>query len=208
MTKPIILTISENNIDIKLIREAARVVREGGIIAFPTETVYGIGCLRPYQDSIKRIYEIKGRDFNKPLAVYLPDTKRLRKIVDDISPAADTLIRKFLPGPLTIILKNEIGEPTGFRISPQKVLRKLLGEFLDPMVGTSANKSGERDPVNAEEVIASLGDDLDLVIDSGPCTERLPSTVVDCTGTTPKILREGKVTANELLLAFNYHKSR
>lgn len=203
MAQSLIFKISEQNPDKKLLQQAAAVLKEGGIIAFPTETVYGIGCLLSYRKSIERIYSIKGRDFNKPLAVYLSNTDALRDEVKEISVSAEKLIQKFLPGALTIILHNKEGVPTGYRISPHKVLLSLLDLMTVPIVGTSANKSGEKDPVTAGEVIASLGDNLELIIDSGQCPERMPSTVVDCTVEPPKILREGKIPKEEIYSALN-----
>ena len=200
MPRPLILNISEQNPDKKLLQQAADVLKEGGIIAFPTETVYGIGCLLSYRKSIERIYSIKGRDFNKPLAVYLSNTNALRDEAKEISVSAEKLIRKFLPGTLTIILFNKENVPTGYRISPHKVLLSLLEILPVPMVGTSANKSGEKDSITASEVIVSLGDKLDLIIDSGVCLERVPSTVVDCTSDPPIILREGKIRKQEIYL--------
>jgi L-threonylcarbamoyladenylate synthase len=203
MTQPVILRITDSNLDPKLLRGAAAILTDGGIIAFPTETVYGIGCLLSYKKSIERIYAVKGRDFNKPLAIYLANLEALRAEAQDISPSAAILINRFLPGALTVILRNKDGIPTGYRISPHKVLLSLLELLPVPIVGTSANKSGEKDPVSANEVIESIGEKLDLIIDSGPCLERIPSTVVDCTCGRPKILREGKILRQDIEQALN-----
>ena len=176
---------------------AVKSLTSGGVIAFPTETVYGIGCLRSMGGSIKRIYDIKGRNWDKPLAVYLPDSDALMKEAEVTSYAGD-LIRSFLPGPMTIILNNSKGQKTGCRVVPHPVVLALLKMLPEPMLGTSANKSGEPECLSATEVFNCLGDGLDLIIDSGCCESQVPSTVVDCTGPEPVVLREGAIPAKDI----------
>jgi len=201
MTSPNILHIPEDNIDPSLIRKAADILIGGGIVAFPTETVYGVGCLMSNEKAIERIYSIKGRAGEKPLAVYLPDNRSLRAATTNRTPAADKLISSFLPGPLTLILHNSEGVPTGYRVSPNTVLKAVLQLLPEPIVGTSANKSGEKDPTTVEQVKNAIGDSIDAIIDSGPRTDPTPSTVVDCTAKTPLILREGRIPSEQIQLA-------
>ncbi len=201
MSAPEIFHIQESNIEISLLRQAAEILIGGGVIAFPTETVYGIGCLISNKEAVNRIYSIKGRDRGKPLAVYLSDNRSLRDAIEGITPVADKLISAFLPGPLTLIFQNKEGKSTGYRISPNPVLRKLLELLPGPLVGTSANRSGGKDPTTADEVMNSIGESIDAIIDSGPGTGDIPSTVVDCTGEVPVVLREGRISAKEIELA-------
>lgn len=198
MASPSIIRISPLDPPQDLLRHAVETLVAGGVIAFPTETVYGIGCLRSKEAAIRRIYEMKGRGWDKPLAVYLPDNESLANEAQ-INEIAQKLIGKFLPGPLTIILCDRTGEKTGYRISPHPVLKGLLRALPGPLVGTSANKSGEAESVTAREVQDSFNTGLDLIIDSGPSAPAPPSTVVDCTGRAPIILREGAVPASEIL---------
>ena len=200
MASPRIIQIHEDRIDTDGLREVCEILSRGGIAAFPTETVYGIGCLKSISSAVERIYTVKGREQRKPLAVYLPDISSLRGVVEEVSPQAEKLISSFLPGSVTLIMKNKEGIPTGYRVSPNTVLKSLLELLPEPIVGTSANKSGEKDPVDAEEVQRALGDSIDVIIDSGPCTNPVPSTVVDCTGAAPVILREGRISVREIQL--------
>ena len=200
MTSPKILQIREDKVDTDQLQEACEILIRGGIAAFPTETVYGIGCLNSISSAVERIYTVKGREQRKPLAVYLPGISSLRKEVKEISTKAEKLIYAFLPGPVTLIMKNKEGIPTGYRVSPNAVLKSLLELLPEPIVGTSANKSGEKDPVDAEEVQRALGDSIDVIIDSGPSVNPVPSTVIDCTGAEPVILREGRISSREIQL--------
>ncbi len=201
MSGPRILHVPGNASDEGALRQAAEVLEAGGVIAFPTETVYGIGCLESNREGIERIYSVKGREHRKPLAVYLPDPDSVREIAGKITASAEKLIRRFLPGPLTLILPDIRGEAIGYRVSSNLVLRELLGLISEPMLGTSANRSGERDSTSAEEVAESVGWGIDAIIDSGTCAGAIPSTVVDCTSEPPGILREGLIAAVEIEVA-------
>ena len=201
MRAPEIFHIQEGNIDISILRQAAEILIGGGVIAFPTETVYGIGCLMSNKEAVNRIYSIKERDRKKPLAVYLPGKRSLRDAIQSITPVAEKLISAFLPGPLTLIFRNKEGKSTGYRISLNPVLGNLLDLLPEPMIGTSANKSGGKDPITADEVMNSIGESIDAIIDSGPGTSAIPSTVVDCTGEVPIVLREGRISAEEIEFA-------
>ena len=198
MRSPEIIQVDALDPDTWLLRRAASVLNEGGIIVFPTETVYGMGCLLSRKGAARRIYKIKGRDWNKPLAVYLHDVPSLEREVTALSDAAQRLIHMFLPGPLTLILKNREGTPTGYRISPHKPLMALLRQLPEPMVGTSANLSGGKDPSSVGDIAPELMRSVGAVIDSGVRPSSTPSTVVDCTGEDPVILREGRLSRGDI----------
>lgn len=172
------------------IKKAIEIINSGGVIIFPTETVYGIGCSIKSKDGIKRIYKIKGRDKKKPLQVLISDIKQLDGLVSRISTQAHTLIDKYWPGPLTIIFKNKSGNGTiGVRMPDHKVALKLIGA-CGPLYATSANTSGDSPPVCAKDVTV----EADLLLDGGDCTIKESSTVIDASTDHLKVIRKGRIT--------------
>lgn len=190
-----------------LIRQAAKVLIEGGIIGYPTETVYGIGCNALDAAAVDRIYDLKGRDRSKAMIVIAGDILQVRELVKDIPPAAEKLIDNFWPGPLTIIFDAvekvaavfRSGHNTiAVRIPDSRICLSLIRQTGFPLISTSANPSGEPPATTAEEVAAAFGNQLDLIIDGGPTPSRTPSTVVDVTRTPVRIVRQGAVSALEI----------
>lgn len=163
-------------------------LKTGGVIIFPTETVYGIGALASDEKAIKRIYKIKKRSSDKPLQVLIADPRQVETLALDISAKARELMKKYWPGPLTLVFKAASGNSVGIRMPKHDWLLKLIKE-TGPLAASSANLSGEPEPVSAQEVKI----EADLLIDGGKCKLGEASTVVDVSTDPPLILREGKI---------------
>ncbi|MFA6170453.1 MAG: L-threonylcarbamoyladenylate synthase [Candidatus Margulisiibacteriota bacterium] len=170
-----------------MFNKALSILKSGGVIAFPTETVYGIGTLLGSRKGINKIYKLKGRPKNKPLQVLVPSLAEAKKLAK-FNPAALVLAKKEWPGPLTLVLPALKGKKTiGIRIPAHPLTLKLLKK-TGPLASTSANESGEKPALTALEVIAALPE-LDLVIDGGEAKLGKPSKIIDLTGPKPKIIR-------------------
>ena len=189
---------------------AAQTLLEGSLVAFPTETVYGLGATATNELAVARIYKVKGRPADHPLIVHIADLKYLNQWISDIPEFAIVLARKFWPGPMTLILKRSDlakdfvtgGQDTvGIRIPNNSLALGLLEEFHKlggaGVAAPSANRFGQVSPTTAEDVKEELEDflaDTDLVIDGGAAEVGLESTIIDCTGDLPRILRPGAIT--------------
>jgi L-threonylcarbamoyladenylate synthase len=190
------------------IRHALDVLRNGGLVAFPTDTVYGLAAPVDNAESIERLYTVKGRTNTKAIAVLLGDAADLEKVVVSPSQKAQRLADAFWPGPLTLILPRHPGLPevlsplstVGVRIPDHPVALALL-RATGPLAVTSANRSGDENTLTAEQVYAQLQGRIHLILDGGATPGGVPSTVVDCTSGEPKILREGPITLDEILEA-------
>ncbi len=184
---------------------ALQYLRLGEVIAFPTDTVYGIGALAFDAPAVQKIYAVKKRPPEKALPVLLGSFKQVHQVATEVPPLARELAAAFLPGALTIILPKHPKLPAavssletvGVRIPKHKFTRQLL-KAAGAMAVTSANISGEENPVTAEDVYAQLHGRLPLILDGGRTRGGIPSTVVDCRGDEPIILREGPVTLAEI----------
>jgi len=181
-----------------VIEEAARAIREGGIVAFPTETVYGLAANLLNNEAIERLYRVKRRPANKPFTIHVASVEMVKDIVSDISDSAGRLIDKFWPGPLTIILDSKDGEKTGFRMPANKIALSLIEKSGVPVVAPSANISGNKPPTCADEVLMDLDDGIDMILDGGPTEFGVESTVVDVTLSPYKVLREGAIKDGQL----------
>ncbi len=197
MTKTKVLKINPNSPDENAIEFAATLLRDGGLVAFPTETVYGIGANFLDRAAIKRLYEIKKRPLNKPFTIHISNIDMINRMHCEISPLADQLIKKFWPGPLTIILKGDCGK-LAFRMPRNTVAKELISKSSVPLAVPSANVSGEEPPVQANEILDRLDGKIDLVLDSGKTEFGRESTVVDTTSPLYKILRKGAIPDSEI----------
>ncbi|MFA4905521.1 MAG: L-threonylcarbamoyladenylate synthase [Candidatus Margulisiibacteriota bacterium] len=177
--------LKQNNESLK---KAHEVLMSGGIVIFPTETVYGIGTLASNEKGVKRIYEIKKRSSDKPLQVLIADLKQIESLALEITPKARELMKKHWPGPLTLVFKAKSGGSVGIRMPKHDWLLKLIKE-TGPLAATSANLSGETEPISAQEVKI----EADLLIDGGKCKLGEASTVIDVSVDPPLILREGRI---------------
>lgn len=189
------------------IDKARQVLDSGGTVAFPTDTVYGVGVRAFDLAGIERLYAIKERERTKAIAVLIAETSQLEQIAQ-AGKSAIKLAKHFWPGPLTLVLNRQPtvpelltqGPTVGVRVPDHKVAQKLLAA-AGPMAVTSANLSGGKNTLNADEVIEQLDGRIDLLIDGGQSPGDKPSTVVDLTAAQPKILRAGPVSEAEILAA-------
>ncbi len=185
------------------LHQAIEHVRAGGLIAFPTDTVYGLGCGLYNSPGIVRLYEIKGREPGKAIPILFADLDQIEEITSGLSQGAIHLAESNWPGALTLVVPKHPSIPpeltalptVGIRMPNHSFARALL-RACGPMAVSSANLSGQPSAVTAEEVISQLGDSDMLLIDGGRCPGGSSSTVVDCTGDEPVILREGPISAS------------
>jgi L-threonylcarbamoyladenylate synthase len=190
------------------IARALAVLHAGGLVAFPTDTVYGVGTLAFDGKAIESIYQAKDRPVEKAIPVLISDIQDLDKVGSNIPEAAHKLAARFWPGPLTILVPKRDNLPpavsatstVGVRVPDHEIARALL-RAAGPMAVTSANISGAQSPVTAEEVYEQLGGRIPLIIDGGRTPGGIPSTLVDCTAPDLKVLREGPIALEELLSA-------
>ncbi|MEZ0110183.1 L-threonylcarbamoyladenylate synthase [Catenulispora sp. EB89] len=189
------------------IEQAAEVLRAGGLVALPTETVYGLGADAENPAAVARVYLAKGRPPTHPLIVHLAGADQLDDWADGVPDAARLLAERFWPGPLTLVLRRGSRVPleaTGgletvaLRVPNHPVALELLKAFGGGIAAPSANRFGSVSPTTAEHVRAELGDAVDFVLDGGPCEVGVESTIVDATGDTLSILRPGGVTRESL----------
>ena len=190
------------------IEQALRILRTGGLAAFPTDTVYGVGALAFDGPAVESIYAAKDRPVEKAIPVLIADTDDLDKVAVDVPPMARILAARFWPGPLTLVVPKQPTLPEAIsatttvavRIPDHPVARALL-RAAGPMAVTSANLSGQPSPVKAEEVMRQLNGRIPLVLDGGATPGGVPSTLVDCLGAEPVLLREGPLTKAQILAA-------
>jgi L-threonylcarbamoyladenylate synthase len=189
------------------IHRAAEIIRQGGVVALPTETVYGLGADAFNPLAVARIFEIKNRPFFDPLIVHIADPNEMSRLVIEIPPDAERLIQRSWPGPLTIILfkREEVpdivtaGLPTvAIRMPRHPIALRLIREAACPIAAPSANPFGYVSPTTAEHVREQLGDRVDLILDGGPCEIGLESTIISFSEGTPRLLRPGGLPLEEI----------
>lgn len=189
------------------IEKAAGVLRVGGLVALPTETVYGLGANAEDPAAVARIFQVKGRPPSHPLIVHIGGAEHLGDWVEGVPTTARLLAERFWPGPLTLVLRRGRRvslEATGgletvaVRVPDHPVALALLSAFGGGVAAPSANRFGSVSPTTADHVRAELGDAVDFVLDGGPCEVGVESTIVDVTGDFPSVLRPGGVTREDL----------
>lgn len=197
-----VLAVDPTAPDLAVLRRAADVLRGGGVIAFPTETFYGLGAdaLRP--EAVARVRRLKGRADDKPLLLLVDSIAMVESLVTTITPAARALMARHWPGPLTLVLPARAVLPVevtagtgavGVRLSSHAVARGLVRAFGGPVTAPSANVAGAPPPVTAAAALAGLGDGVDLALDAGPTPGGPASTVLDVSADPPRVLRPGAV---------------
>ncbi|HUL20529.1 MAG TPA: L-threonylcarbamoyladenylate synthase [Thermodesulfobacteriota bacterium] len=191
----------------KVIRQAAEIIRQGGIVAFPTETVYGLGADTYNPLAVARIFEVKSRPSFDPLIVHIEHPAYLRKLVKKIPSSAKKLTEKFWPGPLTVVLLKEENIPdivtaglpsVAVRMPDHPMALALIKESKCPLAAPSANPFGYLSPTTAEHVREQLDDQVDLILDGGPCQVGVESTIVSFLEKKPRMLRPGGVSLEEI----------
>lgn len=189
------------------VREAADVLKAGGLVAFATETVYGLGANALDARAVAGIFAAKERPFFDPLIVHVADRGQVRDLAADVPAVAGQLMSRFWPGPLTLVLPKRDVVPdlvtagldsVGLRLPGHPLARELIAIAGCPVAAPSANLFGHVSPTTAAHVAEQLGDRIDLILDGGPCRVGLESTVVDCTGARPILLRPGGTTQEAL----------
>ncbi len=190
------------------IQAALKILQNGGIVAFPTDTVYGLGALAFNNNAIESIYKAKNRPIEKAIPILIGDLSDFEKVADDIPKMALRFASRFWPGPLTCIVPKKQTLPLAVSATatvavriPDHVDARALLRAAGPMAVTSANISGGANPTSAQEVYEQLNGRIPLILDGGKTQGGVPSTLVDCTGELPAILREGPITLNKLLSA-------
>ena len=197
----------ESNIE-AVSAHARKILLQGGVIAFPTDTFYGLGVDPFNRDAVDQIFAIKGREKKKPLLLLISAREQLETLVRDITPAHSTLMQEFWPGPLTllfeprsVILDNVSAGLIGIRQPGNSMTRDLISSFGQAITAPSANFSGEAPPTSAKQVEQSLGSHLDLIIDGGMCRGGKPSTLVDATETPVRLIRPGAIPFSDIEVA-------
>jgi L-threonylcarbamoyladenylate synthase len=191
----------------KDIEHAVAILKSGGLVAFPTETVYGLGADASNPDAVARIFAVKGRPANHPVIVHLADAVQAANWARELPVAARQLARKFWPGPLTVILKRAPGvsdvvtggqDTVALRVPSHPVVLQLLARFGSGIAAPSANRHGRVSATTAEHVRSEFGDAIDCVLDGGETRVGIESTIVDLSGAAPTLLRPGWIGATEL----------
>jgi L-threonylcarbamoyladenylate synthase len=196
-----ILRIDPRHPPARAVAEGVRVIQAGGVIIYPTETLYGLGG-NPFDTAaMERLYAIKGRAAARPIPFLIKDRGMLEALVEEVPPIAKELMEQYWPGPLTLIFKAREGLPPamrgktntiGLRISSHPVAQGICARLDTALTATSANRTGEADLVDCQAIAQAMGDEVDLIIDGGTVTG-IGSTVVDVTIVPPSIVREGMI---------------
>ncbi len=208
------LPVDPDNPDPSVLAEAVALLREGELVAFPTETLYALGADATNPDAVARVFTVKGRSPDSPLTLLLADTAMVSTVVTMIPPIASTLMARFFPGPLTLILQASPSLPPaltawggtiGVRVSRLPLAQALPREAQVPLTGTSANISGAESPTSGEEVLQQLTGRIPLILDGGRVPLGIPSTILDLTVSPPRLLREGALSKQELCTLMASH---
>ncbi len=200
---PDIWTVDPESPDPETLDRALDLLKRGGVIAYPTETLYGLGADALNEEAVRKIYAIKGRGFQNPLPVIIGAPEDLAPLVADVPEAAVRLMQHYWPGPLTLVFRGTPRVPTlltagtgkiGVRLSSHPVARELARRLHGPLTATSANRSGKRDAATAQDVLADLRCPApDAVLDGGPSPGGPGSTLLDVTTDPPTLLRPGAI---------------
>lgn len=202
-----IVKIDPENIDEEVMSQMGKIISDGGLVSFPTETVYGLGANAFSSDAVANIFKAKGRPSDNPLIVHISSVDKVLDVAREIPSDAKKVFEEFSPGPITIILKKSPFIPecvtagldtVAVRIPAHPVARELIEKSGVPIAAPSSNRSGKPSPTKAEHVIFDMDGRIDAIIDGGQCSVGVESTVIDMTGEIPVILRPGGVTCAEL----------
>ncbi len=186
--------------------EAVRVLRDGGLVCYPTDTVYGIGAAAGDDAAVRRLFAVKGRSPDKPLPLLLADVSDAARVAE-VTPLAKALACRFWPGALTIVMRKVVsyrslalagGDTVALRVPDHGLVRRIVRALGEPITGTSANRAGTRALMSAAEVACQMGEMVELIIDGGQSRTGLESTVIDITHDEPEIVREGAVSRGEV----------
>ncbi|MBP3800585.1 MAG: threonylcarbamoyl-AMP synthase [Clostridia bacterium] len=201
------MILSRNEIDDEKLKAMSEKIRNGNIVVFPTETVYGIGTNGLNEESIKKLYEVKQREFNKPISLLVSDVNMIKELTKDITEIEYKLIDAFCPGPFTIILKKKDivpniltanGATVGIRMPENEIARKLVKYSGVPVAAPSANISGKPSGIEIEDIVKDFEGKVEYFIDGGKSKLGIGSTIVRVIDGMPKILRQGSITKEQI----------
>jgi L-threonylcarbamoyladenylate synthase len=196
-----LIQIDPDRPDVTLLMEAAEVVLRGGVIGYPTDTLYGLGCALFDVAAVEMVARVKRRDPSLAVISLIPDASQVYGLASDVPEVAERLMARFWPGPLSLIFRASsvvparvrgAGDTVALRLPRDPLCERLLEHIGGPLVSSSANLSGQRPAETAEEVVRIFGNQLDLVIDGGP-RRQASSTLVDLSGPRPRLLRQGPI---------------
>ena len=188
------------------LQAAVHVLRDGGLVCFPTDTVYGIGAAAGDDAAVRRLFAVKGRPPDKPLPLLLAEAGDASRVAE-LTALGKTLANRFWPGALTIVMRKSPsyrslalagGDTVALRVPDHELVRRMVRDLGGPVTGTSANRAGAPAPVSAAEVAFQIGEMVDLIVDGGRVRGMAESTVVDITRTPPAVLREGGVNKGDV----------
>ena len=200
-----IIKINQESPEPEKIDEAVAILHRGGVIAFPTETFYGLGADARNEAAVGKIFDVKGRDFSNPILVVIGDPEHLDAFVRDVPAGARRLMSRLWPGPLTIVFRASAPvspmltagtAKIGVRLTSHPVARELARRLGGPLTATSANRSGAPECSSAADVLSQLGGGIDAVVDGGPTPGGKGSTIVDATVFPVRVLREGVIPSS------------
>jgi tRNA threonylcarbamoyl adenosine modification protein (Sua5/YciO/YrdC/YwlC family) len=194
-----VLRVDDRAVLVAELARAGAILRAGGLVAFPTETVYGIAAAATDPVAVERLYALKGRPRNKPTAIMVADASEVRRRCPGIPAAAERLMERFWPGPLTLVLRDAEGHMTGFRVPSNPLARGLVREAGVSLLVPSANRSSEPPATTAQQVLDAFPEGIDLVIDGGPAERGVASTVVRVADGHLDVLREGAIPSSRIL---------
>lgn len=181
-------------------------LRDGGLVCYPTDTVYGIGAAAGDDAAVRRLFAVKGRSPDKPLPLLLADFSDAARVAE-VTPLAKALAGRFWPGALTIVMRKAVsyrslalagGDTVALRVPDHGLVRRIVRALGEPITGTSANRTGTRVSISAAEVAFQMGEMVELIIDGGQSRTRLESTVIDITHDKPEIVRDGAISRGEV----------
>ncbi len=202
-----VITVDPGAPQAEAIRQACQVLASGGLVAFPTDTLYALGASAWDPAAVERVLTAKGRHHGKPLSVLVGSLEDAAAMAAALTDEVRDLMQAFWPGALTVVLKASLRIPSslsagsgtvGLRMPGGAVVLALLTAFGGPIIGTSANRAGGPDPADAKTVQKAIGGQIDLILDGGRVSLGVPSTVLDCTGSPARILREGAIPRQKL----------
>ena len=191
----------------KKLGEAADIILSDGVIGYPTETVYGLGANALSDTAVEKVFDLKGREKNKPILIIAAELDQVKKLVASFPSQAEILAKAFWPGALTMIFEAAPqlsplllggGNQIGIRIPASQICLELIKQCGVPITSTSANITGKENPISAEEVFKYFGSKLDLIIDGGASPSRVPSTVISIENNKVKLLREGVIPYSKI----------
>lgn len=206
-----IIKIDSANLDTKAIDEAVEFLRSGHVIAYPTETIYGLGANIFDKKAVRKVYELKARDYGLPVSILISDLDMLSDVVENVPDSALPLIHEFWPGPLTIIFNANPKVPKdlvtntgkiGVRLSSHPIAQILVQRFGHPITTTSANRSGFPASLSVDQVKKYFGDRLVCIVDGGECSPSRGSTVIEVSEETLHVIRDGDIPADDVISCF------